>query len=141
MNGFSLIYPMFAMVILTFIVLITLFRNRVQSVRSGEISPFFYKTYQGEVEPDKLLKLSQHVTNMFEAPTLFYVACLAAMIIGEQSMLFLLLAWAYVFLRVAHAYIHIGSNKLKRRITVYFSGWFVLLLMWGCLVIKIGILN
>lgn len=141
MNEFSLIYPMFAMVIITFVVLIVLFKNRVQSVRNGEISPFFYKTYQGEVETDKLLKLSQHVTNIFEAPTLFYVACLAAMIIGEQSMLFLLLAWAYVFLRVAHAYIHIGSNKLKQRIAVYFSGWLVLLLMWGYLVIKIGTLS
>ena len=107
---------MFSMVIITSVVLIVLFKNRVQSVRNGEISPFFYKTYQGEVETDKLLKLSQHVTNIFEVPTLFYVACLAAMIIGEQSMLFLLLAWSCVFLRAAHAYIHIGSNKLNREL-------------------------
>jgi hypothetical protein len=108
MNQIILIYPMFAMVVLTFIVLITLFRNRVQYVRKGEISPFYYKTYQGEVEPDKLLKLSQHVTNIFEASTLFYAACLAAMIISEQSMLFLYLAWAYVLLRAAHACIHVS---------------------------------
>jgi len=139
MNEFSLVYPMFAMVILTFAVLIALFRSRVQSVRKGEISPFYYKTYQGEVEPDTLLKLSQHVTNIFEAPTLFYVACLAAMIIDEQSIAFQLLAWVYVLLRGLHAYIHIGSNKLKRRIAVYFSSWFVLLSMWIYLVIKTGI--
>jgi len=69
MNQFSLIYPMFGMVILTFVVLIILFINRVQSSRKGEVSPFYYKTYQGEVEPEKLLKLSQHVTNIFEVPT------------------------------------------------------------------------
>jgi len=137
MNQFSLVYPMLAMVILTFVVLITLFINRVQFVRKGKISPFYYKIYRGEVEPDKLLKLSQHVSNIFEAPTLFYVGCLAAMIISEQSMLFLSLAWAYVFLRAAHAYIHIGSNKLKWRIAVYFTGWLVLLSMWACLAIKI----
>ncbi len=141
MNQFSLIYPMFGMVILTFVVLVILFVNRVQSSRKGEVSPFYYKTYQGEVEPEKLLKLSQHVTNIFEAPTLFYVACLAAMIINEQSMVFLLLAWIYVGLRAAHAYIHIGRNKLKRRITVYSTSWLVLLAMWGCLIINIGISN
>ena len=137
MNQFSLIYPMSGMVILTFVVLISLFINRVQSSRKGEVSPFYYKTYQGEVEPEKLLKLSQHVTNIFEAPTLFYVACLAAMIVNEQSMVFLILAWSYVFLRTVHAYIHIGRNKLKRRIAAYFTSWFVLLAMWCCLIIKI----
>lgn len=98
---------------------------------------FLLQTYQGEVEPEKLLKLSQHVTNIFEAPTLFYVACLAAMIVNEQSMVFLILAWSYVFLRTVHAYIHIGRNKLKRRIAAYFTSWFVLLAMWCCLIIKI----
>lgn len=141
MNEFSLIYPMFAMVMLTFTILLVLFRNRVESVGKGEISAYFYKTYQGEVEPDSSLKLTQHVTNIFEAPTLFYVACLAAMIMNEHALMFQLLAWAYVLLRAAHAYIHIGSNKLKRRITVYFTSWIVLLLMWAHLVIKIFLSN
>jgi len=132
---------MLAMVVLTFTVLIMLFKNRVQSVLKGEISPFYYKRYQGEGDPDKSLKLSQHVANIFEAPTLFYVVCLAAMIISEQSMLFLSLAWIYVSMHAAHAYIHIGSNKLKRRIVIYFTGWLVLLLMWACLVIKIDLLS
>lgn len=137
MNQFSLIYPMSAMVMLTFIILVTLFINRVQSSRKGEVSPFYYKTYQGE-EPEHLLKLSQHVTNIFESPTLFYVACLAAMIINEQSMIFLLLSWTYVFLRAVHAYIHTRRNKILRRAAAYFASWFVLLAMWGCLIIKIG---
>ena len=141
MNEFSLIYPMFAMVMLTFTILLVLFRNRVESVGKGEICAYFYKTYQGEVEPDSSLKLTQHVTNIFEAPTLFYVACLAAMIMNEHALMFQLLAWAYVLLRAAHAYIHIGSNKLKRRITVYFTSWIVLLLMWAHLVIKIFLSN
>lgn len=137
MNNSYLIYPMVTMVIITFTVLILLFRNRVKSVRNGEVSPFYYKTYQGEAEPENLVKLSQHVTNIFEAPTLFYVACLAAMIIHEQSLLFHLLAWSYVALRAVHAYIHIGRNKIMRRLIAYFASWFVLLVMWGCLVISI----
>jgi len=127
---------MFAMVLLTFIVLVALFRSRVSSVRKGEISPFYYKLYQGAVEPERSLKLSQHVANIFEAPTLFYVACLAAMITGVQSTVFLSLAWLYVSLRILHAIIHIGSNKLRRRIAVYITSWFVLLSMWVLLAVK-----
>jgi len=141
MKEYGLIYPMFTMVILTFIVFVALFRIRAQSVSQGVISVSYFKTYKGEVEPDSSLKLSQHFTNIFEAPTLFYVACVAAMIVGETEVAFLSLAWAYVILRAVHAYIHTGSNKLKQRIAAYFSGWAVLLLMWAYLVIRITMSN
>ena len=139
MNSFDLVYPMFAMVLLTCGVLVALFRNRVRTVRDGEISPFFYKTYQGEVEPESSLKLSQHFSNIFESPTLFYVACLVAMMLNIDSSLYLSMAWLYVLLRAVHAYVHIGSNKLRRRIAVYFTSWIVLLLMWVHLVINVAV--
>jgi len=136
MKEYALIYPMFTMVILTFVVLVALFRNRAQSVSKGEISASYFKTYRGEVEPDSSIKLAQHFANIFEAPTLFYVACLAAMIVGETAMTFQFLTWAYVILRALHAYVHTGSNKLKQRIAAYFSSWVVLLLMWAYLAIR-----
>ncbi|MDX2464257.1 MAG: hypothetical protein QNK31_07075 [Porticoccus sp.] len=71
MEVHALIYPMATMVLLTFIVLIAMFRSRMRAVRKGEVDIYFYKTYQGEVEPDSSLKLSQHFSNMLEAPTLF----------------------------------------------------------------------
>jgi len=141
MKQHGLIYPMFTMVILTFVVLIALFRNRAQSVSKGEVSASYFKTYRGEVEPDSSVKLSQHFANIFEAPTLFYVACLAAMIMGETTMAFQFLAWAYVILRALHAYVHTGSNKLKQRIGAYFSSWVVLLLMWAYLALRTTMSN
>lgn len=134
----ALIYPMVVMVLFTFIMLIAMFRSRVSAVRRGEVSGYFYKTYRGEVEPDSSLKFSQHFSNIFEAPTLFYVACLAAMIVGETALLFHLLAWLYVILRMLHAYIHVGRNKLRSRVRVYFVSWIVLLLMWFELVVELA---
>ncbi len=137
LKEFSLIYPMFAMVMLTFVVLIKLFRSRVKSVAEGKISGAYFKTYQGEVEPESTIKFSRHYANLFEAPTLFYIACLAAMLIGLSGLAFHILAWAYVMLRAAHAYIHTGRNKLRPRIAVYFASCIVLLLMWTYLVISV----
>lgn len=138
MKEFGLVYPMFAMVVLTFVVLVALFRSRVQAVSSGKVSGSYFKTYQGEVEPASSIKLSRHFANIFEAPTLFYVACLAAMVTGQSAMTFQLLAWAYVILRALHAFIHTGRNRLRPRIAVYFSSWIVLLLMWVFLVIGVA---
>ena len=134
----ALIYPMAVMVLFTFVVLIAMFRSRVRAVRKGEVDVYFYKTYQGASEPDSTLKLSQHFSNMLEVPTLFYVACVAAMVVGETALAFHLLAWLYVILRVIHAYIHTGRNKLRQRVNVYFSSWIVLLLMWAGLVVKVA---
>jgi hypothetical protein len=136
MENDTLIYPMFAMVLLTFTVLIALFRSRVQSVVKGQVKASYFKVYQGD-EPDSSLKLSRHFTNIFEAPTLFYVACLAAMLVKQNSVGFLILAWLYVALRIAHAFIHTGNNKLRPRIAVYFSSWVVLMVMWLYLLVGI----
>lgn len=126
----SLIYPMFAMVLLTATVLVILFRSRVRAVRENAISATFFRIYQGEVEPESTAKPARHFSNLFEAPTLFYAACLAAMVTGQTGTTIVTLAWAYVAARMVHAYVHLGGNRLRYRIRVYFAGWLVLMAMW-----------
>ncbi len=126
----SLIYPMFAMVLLTATVLVILFRSRVSAVREGQVTAKYFRIYQGEVEPESTAKPARHFANLFEAPTLFYAACLAAMVTGQTGAALVTLAWLYVAARIAHAYIHLGGNRLRLRIRAYFGGWLVLLAMW-----------
>ncbi len=135
-----MIYPMCAMVLLTAIVLVILFRSRVRAVREGAVSTRYFRTYQGEAEPEYSAKPSRQFTNLFEAPTLFYVVCLAAMIMHFTGAIMQLLAWLYVVARYAHAYVHLGPNRLKMRIPVYFVGWLILLTMWIYLAVGMALL-
>jgi hypothetical protein len=128
------IYPMFAMVVLTAVVLATLFRSRVGAVRQGLVSAAYFRIYQGAVEPESTAKPARHFANLFEAPILFYVVCLAAMIMQFTGAAMQALAWIYVAARIAHTYIHLGGNRLRHRIRAYFFGWGVLLMMWIYLV-------
>ena len=137
MNGHALVYPMFAMVVLTFTVLLTLFRTRLGAVRTGTVDARYFKTYQEGSEPEASAKLARHFVNLFEAPTLFYAACLAAMFTGQSSPLLIGLAWLYVACRLVHTFIHTGSNQLQQRIAAYFSSWFVLMAIWVCIVVGI----
>ena len=132
--NFTLVYPMAAMVLLTFIVLIRMFRSRVRAVKAGDADAGYYKTYQEGKEPRETAALSRHLVNLFESPTLFYAACIAGMVTGQNAALLIVLAWVYVAMRIVHAYIHTGNNSLPPRIKVYFSSWLVLLAMWGTLV-------
>jgi hypothetical protein len=124
------IYPMFAMVVLTAVVLATLFRSRVGAVRHGLVSAAYFRIYQGAVEPESTAKPARHFANLFEAPVLFYVVCLAAMIMQFTGAAMQALAWIYVGARIVHAYIHLGGNRLRHRIRAYFFSWGVLLMMW-----------
>ncbi len=135
MSTYALVFPMFALVLLTAVVLTVLFRSRVRAVRAGKISAKFFRIYQGETEPEETAKPARHFSNLFEAPTLFYAGCLAAMVTGDSGMVVQILAWAYVLARALHAYIHLGQNRLGRRINAYFAGWIALLALWTHVVV------
>src|ERR1700722_1352893 len=130
---------MFAMVVLTVIVLATLFRSRVGAVRQGLVSAAYFRIYQGASEPESSAKAARHFSNLFEAPILFYVVCLAAMITHFTGPAMQALAWVYVGARVVHAYVHLGSNRLRHRMRAYFFSWGVLLTMLIYLIIGVSI--
>ena len=139
MNEFSLIYPMFALFLLTAFVLGRLLRTRLGLLREERLSVGYFQTYQGNQEPDASLILSRHFSNLLESPTLFYVACLAAMVTHQATPVFHALAWMYVAARTLHSYIHTGRNKVENRASVYFLSWFVLIAMWLYLTVGVAI--
>lgn len=130
MDAYLLVYPMFAMVVLSALALVTLFRRRVAAVRAGAVRSSFYREYRGATEPDRSHVAARHFANLFEAPTLFYAGCLAAMVTGDSTSLVLALAWLYVVLRAVHSAIHLGGNRLRYRIRAFFLSWLVLIGLW-----------
>jgi hypothetical protein len=130
----NLIYPMFAMFGLTVAVLVVMFRSRVRAVRSSDVSLSFFKTYQGDV-PEYIVTPARHFTNLFETPVLFYVACLASMILQHSGVTVVMLAWGYVLSRCAHAYVHLGTNNVMVRMRAYFVSWLLLGALWVSLLI------
>lgn len=138
MQNHSLVYPMFAMVLLTAATLGRLFAGRLAAVRAGTADARYFETYQEGGEPTSTAQLSRNFSNLFEAPTLFYVACLAAMAALPPSGVVLALAWLYVVARAIHSWIHTGSNTLNHRIAAYFSSWVVLLALWVAVVVGVA---
>lgn len=139
MRSSQLVFPMLAMVLLTVTVLVRLFRARVRSVREGLLPASYFRIFQGGVEPDYAVKPARHFANLFEAPTLFYAVCLAAMVLNVGGTAMLALAWCYVGLRLLHAYIHLGPNRLRFRIRAYFGSWLVLVAMWIDLAVVVAL--
>jgi hypothetical protein len=138
MNRFALVYPMFAMFGLTAVVLVLLFRSRVRAIREKDVTQGYFKIYQGGVEPEYAAKRSRHFSNLFEAPTLFYAVCLAAMVTQQADRTLEVLAWLYVASRFAHSFIHLGRNEIVPRLSAYFTSWGVMTAMWIHLVVRVA---
>jgi hypothetical protein len=138
MNDARLIYPMFGMFVLTVIVLRTLFQRRVRAVRAKQVPIGYFATFRGAVEPDAAAQASRHFTNLFEAPVLFYVVCLAATVTRQVSLAMIVLAWAYVGARAIHSWVHLGSNRIGSRVRIYFLSWIVLAAQWLLLVVSVA---
>lgn len=138
MSSRLLVYPMFALVVLTASVVFLLFRARVRAVKAGDASASYFRIYQGGAEPAASAQLARQFTNLFEAPVLFYVACVTAMAVDRVNSTLLALAWAYVAARALHAWVHVGRNRLRHRIAAYMLSWLVLLALWLVLVVTIS---
>jgi hypothetical protein len=134
----SLVYPMFVMVLLTFATVVALFVARSRFVQQRRVDPAFFSTYQDGQEPATSAKLARHFSNLLEAPTLFYVGCVAAMASGHETPLFVGLAWAYVVARLVHSAIHVGPNVLIARVSAYFTSWALLVAFWIALVAAVA---
>jgi hypothetical protein len=132
-----LVFPMFAVVVLTFMVGVITFRTRVRAARTGAVDFRYFKTFSVGTPPQDVLQTTRHFNNLFEVPTLFYAACLAGMIVGLSGVVPLIFAWIFVAARVAHAWIHLGSNKLQPRIASFFLGFFSMFALWVCVVVKV----
>ena len=48
-----------------------------------------------------------------------------------------MIAWGYVAARVAHAFIHLGGNRIRYRVRVYFISWLLLLALWVHVVVRV----
>lgn len=139
MPELRLVYPTLALVLLTVGVLIVLFRSRVRMIREGLAPVSYFRVFQGSPEPEYAAKPARHFTNLFEAPTLFYVGCLVAMVAGVTGTTVVALAWGYVAMRYAHAFIHLGSNRVRHRVRAYFASWLILVALWVYVAVSVAL--
>lgn len=125
-----MLYPMFALVLLTMIVILITARARIRSVNKGTVPLKYYALMQGQEVPDFIAKSTRHVSNLFEMPTLFYAGGAVYLALGLDNALAVNAAWAFVAARVLHTFIHLGYNNVIHRLLTFAVGNLAVLTMW-----------
>ena len=127
----NIFWPTFALVGLIFTVWLTLFVQRTAHMRRVPPKPDDLATsdaarrYFAPVEMP-----ANNFTNLFELPVLYFALVPLLVITGNVNGLQVLLAWAFVLLRMGHSAIHIGPKNVPARFIVYLMSTIALVGMW-----------
>src|ERR1041385_3507899 len=130
--------PVFVQVALTLGLLIWMARTRTASVARGETKIRDIALGQSNW-PDQPTQISNCFNSQFQLPLLFYVVVILAWVTRQADVIFVVLEWLFVLLRIGHAYVHTTSNHVPTRFRVFAVGMFVLLIMWVYFAFKIFI--
>ena len=132
----AILLPLFVQVGLTFFLLFWMGRERVGSVRRGEVAVPDIALGQ-RAWPERGTQLGNAYHSQFELPLLFYALVILALFTRKTDLLFVVLAWMFVTSRLAHAAIHVTSNDVRRRFTAFVVGVIILLVMWIVFALRI----
>ena len=126
-----LIYPMAAHVALTALLYALLTVARAPSVWGLGRRPDGSNPWSG-IEP----RIGANLSNQFEWPLFFHVACLLLLEQHSFERLQLLLAWVFVAGRVTHTYVQVFTEDIRLRGAVFTINFLAVVAMWLCLLVS-----
>ncbi len=137
MKDAAILYPVFAQVLLTFVLLINMARQRVGAMKAGTV--IAKGKDQRPDWPSATAKASDSFHNQLEMPLLFYAVVAFALITGKADDTMAVLAWVFVAFRAAQALIHNTYNRIiPDRFVAFLLGNLTLLAMWVRLYLAIS---
>ena len=134
----EIIYPMFALVVLTFVIGFSTGISRLISAKKGLVDRRYFKLFAGYTPPDNIVKLGRNFSNLLEVPILFYAVGIILLTLDINNQLILGFAWAFVVFRIIHSIIHITYNNPIHRFLAFILSSIIVLVMWVQLVIIIS---
>lgn len=128
----ALILPMTAHVLLTAVLYTLLTVARAPAVwgvgrRADGTNPW------DDIEP----RISANLSNQFEWPLFFHVACLM-LLTADPGRIVMILAWVFVAGRLLHSAVQILTTNVRLRGLVFTINFLATLGLWGCAIILVG---
>ncbi len=119
----AILHPVAALAVWTMIIWIWMYLTRIPAINKAKIDTANWIGGKGgdldSKLPDKVQWVAHNYNHLHEAPTLFYAVSLLLAMIGQGDGLNAKIAWAYVFLRVAHSLVQILWNKITVRFALF----------------------
>ncbi len=120
----EILHPVVALAAWTMVMWVWMYITRIPAI--NKVPELDSKTWVGGVGADleRLLPAktqwpAHNYNHLHEAPTVFYAVAIVLAIIGQGNGLNAQIAWAYVFLRVAHSLVQVLWNRVAVRFAIF----------------------
>jgi hypothetical protein len=133
MNQDLILWPLIAEVVLIIVLFIRLGQVKDRARAAGAVD-LNVTALDNDAWPDEVRQVANNIRNNFQVPVLFLVVVLALYAKGSADMIALVIAWVFIALRVAHSYIHIGSNYVPNRTRVFKLSLLCVMVLTGLLI-------
>jgi hypothetical protein len=130
MSQTAIFAPMGVLAFWTFAVLLVIPFRRFRAGFAGQITADDFKFGESSNVPGHVTIPNRAMMNLLELPVLFYVVTFGFYVTQHAGPGVIWLSWVYVTLRIVHSIIHLTSNRIIPRLTVFAASNVVLLTMW-----------
>jgi hypothetical protein len=116
----AILSPVLALITWTLIVWVWMYALRIPAMTAANIDADNAK-HPGSLDglPSKVRAVADNYNHLHEQPTVFYALMFYCQLAGTGDGLNVMLAWAYVALRVVHSLVQNTSNKVMIRFGVF----------------------
>ncbi|MGJ8669721.1 MAG: MAPEG family protein [Oceanococcus sp.] len=117
----ALLQPAVALLAWSMLIWLWMYATRIPAiVQSGmQMDPNAVNGAQMAQLPAKVRWKADNYNHLMEQPTLFYAVIAVLVLSGDSSGLSVILAWAYVGMRVAHSLLQVLLNKIEVRFGLF----------------------
>jgi len=133
LESVELLKPVIALIAWSMVMWFWMYVTRLPAMRAAKID-----LIPGEVYEEKMAALPASVrwkadnyNHLMEQPTLFYALVISLCILGADSQLVIITAWAYTLLRIAHSLVQSIFNKIEIRFLLFVLSNVALLVLLG----------
>ena len=126
----EILAPVFAMGILTFVMLVWMLAKRIPAMTKAGISANQAKVTSALNDlPIEVTQVADNYNHLFEQPTLFYAVAISIAVLGHVDSLHVWCAWAFVVLRIGHSIVQATFNDVNLRFGLFMLSWLALMVM------------
>jgi len=130
MPAARILYPMMALAALTFVVLLVIPYARFRAAARDRVTAADFRYGESANVPGDVSLPNRNLMNLLELPLLFYIGCLALYVTDTVDTVAVVLAWAYVALRILHSAIHLTYNNVFHRLSAFAASNLLLVALW-----------
>jgi len=132
MDRTEIFRPFCATMVLTLVVWVYMYGRRLSFIFSGSLDPKQMTPLElARLSPPQVSNPSDNLKNLFELPTVFYVAVLYIYVTNQADRTYLWAAWGFFLFRALHSAVHCTFNFIPLRFALYVISagalWFIVL--------------